>query len=87
MNSVQPNTFVGLNSDKIDDPSVNIALFKFLANKKEAPVPTGNVGPCDTMRKKILQLSLFPDPYDKRAKLRNPGNVDFGEPHKIKANE
>jgi hypothetical protein len=87
MNSVQPNSFVGLNSDKIDDPSINPALFRFLAGKKEAPVPTGSVGRAGTMRERILQLSIFPDIYDKRGKLRNPGNVDFGEPHKIKSNE
>lgn len=87
MNSVQPNSFVGLNSDNINEPSVNVALYKYLHNKKQAPPPTGTVGKCDTMRKRILQMSLFPDIYDKRAHLRNPGNVDFGEPHKIKHNQ
>jgi hypothetical protein len=35
------------------------------------------------MRERILQVSLFPDIYDKRGKSRSPGNVDFGEPHAI----
>jgi len=72
---------VGLNSDKIDEMNVNFAVFKFAHEKKEAPIPTGSVGKSDTMRKRILQLSLFPDIYDKRGYMRSPGNVDFGESH------
>ena len=87
MNSVKANYSVGLNSDNIGDPSINPAVFRYLATKKDAPTPTGTVGKCQTLRERILQVSLFPDIYDKRGKLRNPGNVDFGEPHKIKSNE
>ena len=87
MNSVLANPNVGLNSDRIDDPSINPAIFRFLAGKKEAPVPTGSVGTAGTMRERILKMSLFPDVFDKRGKLRNPGNVDFGESHKIKSTE
>lgn len=36
------------------------------------------------MRERILQVSLFPDIYDRRGKNSHPGNVDFGEDHKIK---
>jgi hypothetical protein len=64
--------------------NLNYALFKFLHAKKEAPVPKGTVGRCQTMRERILQLSLFPDIYDKRGKSRHPGNVDFGHGHDIK---
>ena len=78
------NQSVGLNSEKIDEMNLPNALFKFLAGKKEAPVPTRTVGECNTLRKRILQMSLFPDIYDKKANKRSPGNVDFGEPHDIK---
>jgi hypothetical protein len=84
--STVSNVSIGLNSEKMDEMNINFALFKFLHNKKEAPVPKGTVGGCQTMRERILQLSLFPDIYDKRGKSRSPGNVDFGEPHNIKGN-
>ena len=80
---VIPNNSIGLDGGQ-DEMAITIALFKFVHGKKPAPTPTGTTGECDTLRKKILQMSLFPDIYDKRAKLRSPGNVDFGEPHKIK---
>ena len=57
----------------------NYAVFKYIAGKKEAPVPKGSVGECNSMRKRILQMSLFPDIYDKRGNTGNPGNVDFGK--------
>jgi hypothetical protein len=78
------NTSIGLNSEKIDEMNLPNALFKFLYNKKQAPIPTRTVGQCNTLRERILQVSLFPDIYDKRGKSRSPGNVDFGEPHAIK---
>lgn len=81
---VIPNYKVGLNSEKLDEVNQNLALFKFIHGHKQAPIPKGTTGECNTLRKRILQLSLFPDIYDKRAKLRNPGNVDFGEPHALK---
>jgi hypothetical protein len=81
---VVPNHKIGLNSDRIDEMNINFAVFKYLNGKKEAPIPTRSVGETSTLRKRILQLSLFPDIYDKRAKLRSPGNVDFGDPHAIK---
>ena len=79
-NSVNNDT-VGLSSEKLDESQINVTLFKFVAGKKSAPVPTTTVGNCNTLRKRILQMSLFPDIYDKRAGTRHPGNVDFGEPH------
>jgi hypothetical protein len=79
-NSVNNDT-VGLSSEKLDESQLNITLFKYVASKKSAPIPTSTVGKCDTMRKRILQMSLFPDIYDKRAGTRQPGNVDFGESH------
>lgn len=81
---VVPNHSIGLNSDKIDEMNINFAVMKYLHGKKDAPIPTGSVGGATTLRQRILQMSLFPDIYDKRAKLRSPGNVDFGEPHTIK---
>ena len=79
--STVSNVSIGLNSDKIDEMNINYAVYKFLHTKKEAPIPTGTTGRSQTLRERILQLSLFPDIYDKRAKLRSPGNVDFGESH------
>jgi hypothetical protein len=78
------NQSIGLNSEKIDEMNLTNALFKFLHTKKQAPTPTQTVGGCNTLRKRILQVSLFPDIYDKRANKRSPGNVDFGDPHAIK---
>jgi len=78
------NVSIGLNSEKIDEMNLPNALFKFLAGKKQAPIPTRTVGACNTMRERILQVSLFPDVYDKRANKRSPGNVDFGDAHAIK---
>jgi hypothetical protein len=78
------NVSVGLNSEKIDEMNLPNALFKFLYTKKEAPTPKGTTGRPQTMRERILQVSLFPDIYDKRGKSRSPGNVDFGEAHVIK---
>ena len=77
------NQSIGLNSEKIDEMNLTNALFKFLHAKKQAPTPTQTVGECNTLRKRILQVSLFPDIYDKRANKRSPGNVDFGEPHTL----
>lgn len=76
-NSVN-NDIVGLSSDKLDDSQITMTLFKYVASKKSAPVPTATVGKCNTLRKQVLQLSLFPDIYDKHRKLHHPGNVDFG---------
>lgn len=78
---VLPNSRVGFTSDNTDELNLNHALFKFLYAKKSAPVPKGTTGRPTTMRERILQVSLFPDIYDKRGKSRSPGNVDFGEDH------
>lgn len=59
--------------------AVNQAVFRFVHSKKEAPIPRGTVGKCQTMRERVLQMSLFPDIYDKVKKVHHPGNVDFGE--------
>ena len=73
------NQVVGLRTEKLDESEITNSLFKFVSEKKVAPIPTGTVGECKTLRKKILQLSLFPDIYDKHKKVHHPGNVDFGE--------
>lgn len=77
--STVSNASIGLNSDKIDEMNLNYALMKYVNKKNMAPVPKRTVGKCDTLRKEILQLSLFPDIYDKHKKVHHPGNVDFGE--------
>ena len=81
MKNAVPNDTVGLSSEKLDESQLNSTLFRYVAKKKSAPAPTGTVGECNTLRKRILQMSLFPDIYDKRAGTRQPGNVDFGEAH------
>lgn len=78
-----PNASIGLNSDNIGDSNINSATWRFVTLSKQAPTPKATVGRCTTMRERILQVSLFPDIYDKRGKSRSPGNVDFGEPHAI----
>jgi hypothetical protein len=50
---------------------------------KQAPVPEGTVGSEAKLRREILQLSLFPNLVNKKAMMRSPGNVDFGEDHMI----
>ena len=76
--ATRPDELVGLSSHKLDESQMTASLFKFVASKKTAPVPTGNVGECKDMRVRILQMSLFPDIYDKHKKVHHPGNVDFG---------
>jgi len=82
--STLPNSAIGLNSGNLGDSDINSANWRYLQSMKEPPAPRGTVGQCVTLRERILQLSLFPDIYDKRGKLRSPGNVDFGEPHNLK---
>lgn len=82
--STVANHSIGLNSDKLDDSDINGAVWRYVNKKKMAPIPKGDVGKCSTMRMRILQMSLFPDIYDKRGKSRSPGNVDFGEEHHLK---
>jgi hypothetical protein len=82
--STVPNLAIGLNSDKLDESNINGAVWRYVSRKQMAPIPKQNVGACNTMRKRILQMSLFPDIYDKRGKSRSSGNVDFGEAHVIK---
>ena len=76
--STVPNHSIGLNSDKMDEINIPAAVMKFVSKKQMAPTPKSTVGKCQTMRERILQMSLFPDIYD-RKKPRHPGNVDFGE--------
>lgn len=79
--STLPNSAIGLNSANLGDSDINSANWRFLQSMKEAPVGKGNLGKCQTMRQRILQLSLFPDIYDKVKTVKHPGNVDFGESH------
>jgi hypothetical protein len=84
--STVSNSSIGLYTDKLDEINIPVAVMKFVHKKQMAPIPERTVGQCTTMRERILQMSLFPDIYDKRGKLRSPGNVDFGESHNIKGN-
>ena len=76
--STLPNHAIGLNSDNLGDSNINSASWRFVQSMKESPVGKGNVGKCQTMRQRVLQLSLFPDIYDKVKYVKSPGNVDFG---------
>ena len=78
--STLPNESIGLNSDKMDEMNIPSAVYKYVVRKQMAPTPKSTVGACNTMRERILQMSLFPDIFDKK-KPRHPGNVDFGESH------
>lgn len=66
--STLPNAAIGLNSDNIADSNINSATWRFVQMTKEAPTPKGTTGRPSTVRERILQLSLFPDIYDKRGK-------------------
>ena len=77
--STVSNLSIGLDTEKSDGLKMNASVMKFVARKQMAPVPTVTVGRCNTLRREILQLSLFPDIYDKVKKVHHPGNVDFGE--------
>lgn len=77
--STVPNHSIGLQTDKLDEINIPNAVFKYVNKKAMAPIPKRTVGQCNTMRQRILQMSLFPDIYDKRAGTKHPGNVDFGE--------
>ena len=78
--STLPNTSLGLVVEN-DEMAINQAVFRFVHAKKQAPIPKRNVGSCQTMRERVLQMSLFPDIYDKRGGTRHIGNVDMGESH------
>ena len=76
--TARPDELVGLSTHKLDESQMTASLFKFVSQKKTAPVPTGTVGECKNMRARVLQMSLFPDIYTKRKIVHHPGNVDFG---------
>jgi hypothetical protein len=76
--TAKPNDVVGLNSSRLDDSQINNTLFQYIDTKPSPPPPKGTVGECQTMRERILQLSLFPSIYHKVGKVKHPGNVDFG---------
>lgn len=84
LKSTVSNASIGLNTEKIDEMNIPYAVTQFVHKKQMAPIPKRTVGQTSTMRQRILQISLFPDIFDKRGKSRSPGNVDFGEPHNIK---
>jgi hypothetical protein len=65
----------------MDEMNINQAVFRFVSRQQMAPIPKRTVGTPTTMRERILQMSLFPDIFDKVKRVRHPGNVDFGEDH------
>lgn len=76
--STVPNHSIGLETDKLDEINIPVAVMKYVNRKAMAPTPKRTVGQCSTMRQRILQMSLFPDIYDKRGMSKYPGNIDFG---------
>lgn len=82
-----PSTSIGLNPDRIDEASFNDAVYKYVAREhskrglmgdtlEQAPVPKSTVGEANTLRKRILQLSLAPDIYmNKHLKVKNPNRL------------
>jgi len=90
--STLPNNAIGLESISSGEGKFDTQVYTFIAEKhakrtmmgdtlKQARVPKGTVAPETKLRKEILQLSLFPDIYTKVKRVKNPGNVDFGEMH------
>jgi len=52
----------------VSEIHMGISVYKFLASKGDiAPVPSG-VGHCNTLRERVLQMSLFPQIGDKKIK-------------------
>ena len=66
---VVPNTFIGLKDEQGSDQiNFDTSIFKFLAGKKDAPIPTSTVGKAQNLREKILVASIFPDIYTRNKK-------------------
>lgn len=76
--STLPNHSIGLETEKIEEINIPNAVMKYISKQPSAPTPKGSVGQCTSMRQRILQVSLFPDIYDKRGMSKYMGNVDFG---------
>jgi hypothetical protein len=49
-----------------DPQEVQAAKIKAESQVKEAPPPKGTVAPTTSLRERILSLSLFPNPYNKK---------------------
>jgi hypothetical protein len=41
----------------------------------QAPVPSGNVAPVDTLRARILAVSLFPNLFNRSAVMKDLGST------------
>ena len=66
---VIPRSFIGLQDVQGSDQiNFDVSVFKFLAGKKEAPVPKVTVGPAQNLRERILVASIFPDIYTRSKK-------------------
>ena len=62
-----PLAKIGMEPDKpVSELHFGVAVSKYLSTKSEvAPIPSG-VAPCQTLRERILQASLFPQIGDKK---------------------
>lgn len=85
------DTRVGLNSDKIDERNIEVALYRYVSKKedkagilrepklkemKQSAIPAGTYGPAMALRKRILQLSLAPHiTSNPRLKIEPPSRL------------
>lgn len=65
---VIPNSFIGLKTNGTDQVNFDTSVFKFLATQKQAPIPKYTVGKAQSLRERILVVSLFPDIYTRTQK-------------------
>jgi len=85
--STLPNSSIGLNSANIADANIPEALWSYVSKHhlgkalageplEKAPVPKGTVGPANSLRKHILEMSLAPDVYANRhLKVKSPSRL------------
>ena len=62
---VVPNSAIGLGEPgkPAGEIALPVSLFKYIHAQKEAPAPKQTVGKAQTLRERILTVSLFPDIY------------------------
>lgn len=65
---VIPNSSIDLKINGTDQINFDTSVFKFLATQKQAPIPKYTVGKAQSLRERILVVSLFPDIYTRTQK-------------------
>lgn len=82
-----PNSSIGLNSANIADANIPEALWSYVSKHhlgrvlageplETAPVPKGTVAPANSLRKRILEMSIASDIYANRhLKIKSPSRL------------